>query len=1810
MLKSGDINIKAELPTSKFHRVRMENDACKQPTDRTDYPVFPVDATSKYTCIKAELDPSSTDQLDPLGLHLLVEDPGDPDAGVPPGRLILRDAGISDIPQWVQVTMSETDTKTSTGQLRPRCGTVTSGPSSNCMPPLIRVDQPEKVSRLFGVLELGSTRFLSLMPQVTTAKAQSRLSAEELANVDALPKDFAAPSDGEVPAVCTDSSKPAAEQQRCGVRAKVLTFRDTGTNENDSTDDKTYDAVKVGVNLPVPQSLTVDQYQMWSDYKGQFGDTVHWRAKDMRFHFVAKEAVGTSFQPIARMGEMSALIQEYHLPKTAKILDPPTDITRYRAQEQILISKPCAASGKPTGEKCSAAYNRGVAIPGEMGIDIYERQDLGKRSDGLRQRDEFRQIDGRVSKTLDLGARIVGIVIKEPGHDDLGIHRVETRVRDVPAAATGDSGPSFRVKAETMSIEPKNSCTEWTNCLKGEAAIEDLSADIDFKPGTGVSDPSARRVDAVLNIGGPLSQGLELKGYKDIAGTEKARVKVDAYLGVNPVNVEANFGIPVLGGAGFTLKSRLEGNFKIDADHFRLRHSTFHIDALSEGGTSRIGPMDVHATQLTGYAGAIVPIAAIVYIPTAGKPFDVTWPKCGAIGRIENLPHSEVEGKPSNHSTNVINVAGSVNVVLSPFDDQGILIQTILGPVLTALVRSAIPAFLCGSDLSAIKLMENGRPADPLGFATTGHAVPGITGNPPPRVDPPTTLPPPPASSDIFALSSDQAWCGTHAFDELTVNARLQVATAADSRRITSTDTTDDPALQRCPAGKERELQLIAKKITVNGSIDADGVSAGTSASQSHLNAGSSHTKKGGDGRWIENGTHFVNFPGAEYGDATDAPIVEAGDGHEHHTNLSLPHGGGVIRLSANEITVSGAVTARGVAGHSDAGACDATNKGISGGGSSGGGILIEALKKLNNTGTISVAGGDGGAGRVGGGGGGAGGSVKIYSPLVLGNTPVVSGGAFGDGTCNEPDGTKGGDGVLVPGGVPTSRPYTTDGTFWMRDSATSPLSVPVTTSAGGFKHTTILCGQRKTAAQIAAATGALEQRFDAPNATGAECGDKGGVKLGEFVRNAADGDIPQNKDAPVKMATNLVGMQDGYWGLWTRTSRDGSSVAVEKLPSLVDMVIGIDNTTPDAPTLTVPLELAATGGTFVTNSRTLPLTIEVGNANELSGIKTIECKNGSGGTYAACVSGANRWELPAGDGSKTVFVRLTDAAGNQVEKSITGVLDTTPSSLAVDIQVSGADGNNGWRTGTSMTIKIVHKELIGAEEPAGWRMVYQLDDGTVQQCDVNDTICDVSTTLLGKLVSGLHTITAWEIDRAGNAQPGGISFPRSSREIKIDLEKPVSAVVVGPDETDGSSGWYASKPWVGFSAFDGASGSGLVGPSGSTAGIHARFGYKASAAVMETFTFVDNPQPRQLAAGLHTVCWYAEDVAGLRETVGSTGTGTYAHCSSFKVDDAAPSATPKATLPSATPNGANGWYKQDVTVKVTPSDPTPGSGTAGTFVAIDEEPFRPYTSSFTLGEGEHVVRSYAVDTAGHESATAQQAYFVDESKPFVELRTIPGAPARNGWYRRNPSVVLRATDGDRNSGVGEMLVVRPGHGFVGYTVPFPLNAGRRPVTYQVTDRAGNVSLGDVVLSSDITPPGVKATSPQPTIWLQSKALPGLSVKLKLGDVASATAQIGFSNPSKAKLRWEVSDDLADRVRIVVVVYNHLGAAIRRLDGGVHTLGPGRTLFGYTEWDGKTEGSDVIDVGLYHYRVIAYDEAGNPAESGESKPMQVKLSLL
>ncbi|MGI8685069.1 MAG: hypothetical protein ACR2MO_08295 [Acidimicrobiales bacterium] len=1772
-VKDGEAQIRARIgPQSQVQRVRMLRSACAAPSNEPpDYPFFPADG-SKYTCVSGVFDPSAAN--DPLDLAVHMEKGG--------SLISVADAGLSDIPGRFQLTLSDTkqlDDSVTGEPLRRRCGTA-SGPgaepagTTNCMPPLVRFDQPSQ-SVLFGTVRAGTAADLKLLDPGTPGAIVPR---EKLADLDAVPTAGGYPGWGSSP-TCQ------ANPDTCGVRAKIVSFKGDRT------------AVKAGIRIGVPQSLTVDQIQSWSD-SDKNGKPEYWEASDTRFHYAVRDSNGFA---VGKLGQLAAM----------KHSDDGT---------QILVSSPCTSrplfrddSTNPvrtTADECPDFLN-GIAIPGEIGLDIYQRNHTGDGKD-------FTQVDGRLSNpgsAVNLGVRVLG------GGPKPAIGRLEGEVLNVPTVGPGVNAgdPSFRLRVEMLGdgeappTGPPSApaagggkeCSPFF-CIKTDVRIKSVLASFNFL--------SARRVEATVRQGGATKQGMEVKAFTGVrdanGGGTLTPITAKAFLDINPINVYMRAGIPLLGGADFVLESQLHAAVGLEqVKRFTLRHNTLHVKASTEADAaapdSRIGPINFYIYRLHGSAyGLFIKLFGIDFAPTSLAP-SANMPPGPPKGPVRlrfidcNNALSFFPGVDTSLGTNTLRIQpnGSRNAVLWPFDpilEPRVHFSGLFGSAAKLVSAVAGPFFcLTGADPSDIPLPSPGDPVGPTPTATSTRAV----GHPVPDATVEASSFTPPVQPDVnppdFTVTGTLSLCGSHLFSVLTVNGTLQVANAASATDITGTGAN-------CPAGEEGGLTLIADTVNVGGAgrIRADGTNPAIQAD------GTPPTGRSGGGHGGPGGA-AAGTAGGTYGDTTINPVTEVGG---RGAGAEPGAGGGAVVVRAKDVNVAGGgeISARGGFGGSGAADCATPVVSAGSGGGSGGGIAIAAVK-VDNNGTITARGGNGGSGGAGGGGGGGGGIVKVVSPLFTGNSASAGGGNPGAGFCGSAGGGGGTARTPITNGTPQSLPDSpANGKFWQRDSAASDLAIPVSAAASGGTAKGMevyLCGRYRTPAQVAAAQDAspappdLNSVFTMPvfgptqiispitgTAVVAPCGSDSPF----FATDSQLGSTLVNADRFNGTIATTGSLADGYHGFWTVVMRRPSSGASclnpvnfvscvkEVNPEKVDLVLGVDNAAPS-------INITAPASGFETRAGQIKLVVDADDQADLSMLDKVECSN-DGTSFFACAAGENSWPLaPGPDGPRTITARSTDVAGNSSVFSVTGLLDTTvPLSLATF--TGGVQGGDNWyRVPPAVN-------LFGADSGSGLAdpaFAFRFDSGSENPCPAPSP-CPVPAAQVGSLITGEHTLSFTAVDEAGNrlfddedaATPG----PMNSRRLKLDPETPLSAFLTVPGGVDGATpnganGWFTVRPLVTFSAVDQPGASGLVG---TDAGI---FYTVESNGVLGPLTKFDGV-PFALAPGLHNVCWYSADLAGNQEGTRCRGP--------IKVDDAAPEIT-IVTAPAA-PDGANGWYVTKPVVRIVATDAVPGSGItaatspSGVFVSLDGSSFGPYNGApITIAEGLHEVRAFTVDVSGQKSPIRAASYMVDLSKPVTSIRVRPPDPARAGWWRRVPNVVLRSTDGEGNAGVGKTQDKLDGGAFEDYTGAFPVPSGAHTVTYRALDRSGPANQEpdrSLAVPVDVTAPVVRATTPEPVIWLRT-----------------------LLGPKNAKLKWTVAEDLGKEIRVVVIVYDATGQPVRRIVDGTRTVTPAAPAQTFeTLWDGKDDSLlGNAPIGIYYYRVIVIDEAGNASMSGESTPLNIKI---
>jgi hypothetical protein len=1858
----------AAVPASDLVRVKIQDTHCLRPNGfgtRPDFPFYPDDPVWTYTCVRGDFAPTGPAGADPLDIDVRVDKDGE--------RITLREAGLTDLPDFFQFNMAKGPSQVPgtdpNRPLRPACLPVGVSQPANCAPPFVRLDTPGD-SALFGVAEVGKISDVIELNKVTPRTSAS-------ADFDAAPG-----FDG-----CGWTPQWGACQAGnalggpFGLRAKLGLFEPPGGGDPRK-------AIKAGIRLQIPASLTIDQIMSWS---GSGVSPAFFEASDLKIHAAFRNDNGTI---VKKTGEAAAFINNFG------------------SNDQILLAD---ANNGPI---------RGFALPGEIGFEMYVRDAKGKGR-------KFIQIDGRVSTKMNVGARILS------GGET---PQLDARILNIPATQAGDAAtkPSFRLRAEIDGDKetptptpptdpppdpPKEEDCSILFCVETQVKLKAVDALFDFEPDSG--EP-ARLIEAVVRKDG-IKNGAEIIGWANVDGSGGQReFKAAVDVLVQPLNIFLHAGIPIIGSFDFVLLSDLRAGLSVETSHFTLRQNLLHINASAPGGLGGSGLF----SPCTGFNCLYTSYRIYVMHGLAFSIVGVLWGNPILLGidflppslpRIPGLPAAVDWLDPTNAQLEFLEcgnggLTGEVNrltlnvprnVVAWPLHDPRIITYGTLKPVFDFVADFAAPVFcFFGTGADDIPLISgsdgpggaNRVPGDPVGIA--GHAVPGTATNPADSVVATPAAPP----ALVVPNGQTVALCGDHIFETVSVSGTLNVATAADSTPVfaggparcvggaanvnrlsitaggSHSQTTaasivissgatvnggsarltligDTISVSGAVRGGKGKVTLAAgKTLTVSGAVTANGVNDVRLPEpifgfdfRPTGNGGGGHG--GGGGKGSAGGGGFT-FGNSGFTPSSSDGLVPTEAGSAAGPLGAVPgKGGGALTLIAGDtMTLSGTVTANGDPGGN---ASDTTcaNGSAGGGGGAGGGIML-AAPQISATGTLAAVGGKGGNGK-GAGGGGGGGRIKIKSPLFSGGANTGHGLKGTEGCADEPDALDGNDGAspreVLP--VSTALPLSQ---FWNNE----PLGIPYSAAARVIPDgddppsndfQVVLCGvfvqPDRPELDLLKEDGSNGQDQKADNlqlamqhlipdpdsvSTLTPCGafdfldgrpNPATLKV-EKIFNAtrASGTITPNWP-----------QKNGYWGVWTsvlKPHHDGDdctdpvtaflSCEVEPMPTKPEVVFGFDNIDPSF-VLSTDVTTTNPDGVTVTGSPNINLTIS--NAFDhmtrafpqpdqdptipLSGVKDYICLAVD---IVRCTDGTTQQKVLVQNQQVTVQVFQFDQAGNDFQQEFELIVDTVPPTsdgrILTPLPAGVSQLNNGWYSASP------HFRLDTFADPdtsnskgAGFgKYVYRFDDGDERECTSNP--CIINTNLPGP---GRHTLHWRAVDKVGNEEVN-----EHSLVVKIDGDDPLVEFSTAPGSPDGANKWFTGPTFGAISTFDlPPGGSGLKPKAGDPAPDPTKpFG---------VFYGIDDTTPTtpytgafQMPAGSHVVCFQAIDLAGNTDGV---------HCSQpVNVDLAVPNVAINAN--PGTPDGTNGWYVSTPAVTVNASDPAAGSTVnpafdpdlsdlclgrravpnapsfttpSGTCVSVDGGAYAPhFGATITIPEGAHVVRAFSVDVSGQRSPVREATYQVDLSHPVTAARVIPPAPARAEWWRRLPRVVLRASDGEANAGLERIEYSIDGGAPVTYTGPFEIASGVHTVTYQSFDRAGPVRTEEkrsVVLSVDVGPSVVKATEPDRAVWL-------------LG---------GLLQPKEVQLHWTVKDDLSDKLRAVVIVYNALGQPVRRIVETVdRTVTPGGAPQTFsTAWDGKDQSLlGLVPAGVYHYRVIVIDEAGNVSQSGESKPIQIKVGLL
>ncbi|GAC1409986.1 MAG: hypothetical protein NVSMB57_03200 [Actinomycetota bacterium] len=314
-------------------------------------------------------------------------------------------------------------------------------------------------------------------------------------------------------------------------------------------------------------------------------------------------------------------------------------------------------------------------------------------------------------------------------------------------------------------------------------------------------------------------------------------------------------------------------------------------------------------------------------------------------------------------------------------------------------------------------------------------------------------------------------------------------------------------------------------------------------------------------------------------------------------------------------------------------------------------------------------------------------------------------------------------------------------------------------------------------------------------------------------------------------------------------------------------------------------------------------------------------------------------------------------------------------------------------------------------------------------------------------LGDGSHTVTAYEIDAAGNQSPG------TSRTYSVKFQAPAAPVISTPTE-----GQFINHTNVTVSG---------TAETGSTVRIFEGNTLRGTANASPGWSLV-----LSFPEGAHTIAADALDVVNNVSTRSQR---------SFTIKTTAP-APPSIIAPTdaSTQPGtftAQGLGERGSLVEVLEGVTVLGSATTGSNGV--------WQMMITLGDGPHTIRARQTDAAGNVSGLSQaRSFLVDATAPNSPTLLTPAEGSINGAFVR--------ISGTASKAYGTVILLENGLPIGSATVDAAknwektvhFNDGVHSITAYQTDLAGNTGAQSAprTFSADGTPPDVVITAPAPQI--------------------------------------------------------------------------------------------------------------------------------
>jgi hypothetical protein len=455
---------------------------------------------------------------------------------------------------------------------------------------------------------------------------------------------------------------------------------------------------------------------------------------------------------------------------------------------------------------------------------------------------------------------------------------------------------------------------------------------------------------------------------------------------------------------------------------------------------------------------------------------------------------------------------------------------------------------------------------------------------------------------------------------------------------------------------------------------------------------------------------------------------------------------------------------------------------------------------------------------------------------------------------------------------------------------------------------------------------------------------------------------------------------------------------------------------------------------------------------------------------------------IVTGEGSNLfASASVSDRADNTSNRTVSGIkIDRTAPSTDVAVPAPLASG--WYASGVLVT-------LIGVDSLSGvFETYYKVDNGATHE------YAGAFTHSLG----GIHTITFWSEDRAGNIE--NASAPGHSITLKIDNLPPT--ITGSRDPGANAFGWNNSPVNVSFACDDAESGvAGCVGGTfltneGENQSVTGTATDNAGNSASDTVgpinidltapTLSGAPTTPANAAGWYrndvSIHWTAQDglsgvdtatlpadslVTGegsnrgagpvsVYDRAGNLGTGSV---SGIRIDRTAPNLSGQAVNEDGSPRSPNvaGWYNSAVRVRFTATDPNLADGTPGSGVAD-----QPDDVVLNANGANQSASASTNDRADNSASRTITGINIDAVAPQSEAGI--SCTGRNGWCRGQiATVVLSATDQIDLSGIKEIRYRVNGgslHTANGanatVNVPLAAQSGLATVEFYAVDNAGN----------------------------------------------------------------------------------------------------------------------------------------------------------